>query len=155
MAAARRQSSTTSLSRYARMASPDLSNRSLDFCNAFWGPADGGVDVLLARMRGASRTMEELRSFWKERYVRLLLGFPVGCYDFLAKTFFLPWALWALLKAVLTDIIYFSHLGLLLKRNMLNDCLNSRSKPWERTRLGTLLLMGHQYYCPNELTPYV
>lgn len=39
----------------------------MDFCNAFWGLGDGGVDVLLARMRGSSRTMEELRSFWKER----------------------------------------------------------------------------------------
>lgn len=43
-------------------------NRSLDFCNAFWGIADGGYDVLLARMRGAARTTEELRAFWKERY---------------------------------------------------------------------------------------
>ncbi|TDL16909.1 hypothetical protein BD410DRAFT_754900 [Rickenella mellea] len=63
----RRQPSTTSLSRYARAHSPDLTNRSLDFCNAFWGQADGGVDVLLARMRGAGRAMEELRGFWKER----------------------------------------------------------------------------------------
>ncbi|KAG5641575.1 hypothetical protein DXG03_004701 [Asterophora parasitica] len=64
---ARRQPSTTSLSRYARASSPGLQNSSLDFCNAFWGIADGGVDVLLARMRGAMRTMEELRNFWKER----------------------------------------------------------------------------------------
>ncbi|KAL5531880.1 HOF1 [Sanghuangporus sanghuang] len=64
---ARRQSSTTSLSRYARANSPDLSNRSLDFCNAFWGAGDAGVDVLFARMRGAARTIEELRMFWKER----------------------------------------------------------------------------------------
>jgi hypothetical protein len=66
---ARRQSSTTSLSKYARANSPDLSNRSLDFCNAFWGLGDGGVDVLFARMRGASRTLGELRNYWKERYV--------------------------------------------------------------------------------------
>ncbi|KAG8220510.1 hypothetical protein J3R82DRAFT_3212 [Butyriboletus roseoflavus] len=64
---ARRQSSTTSLARYARTTSPDTSARNLDFCNAFWGPGDGGVDVLFARMRGAARTMEELRNFWKER----------------------------------------------------------------------------------------
>ncbi|EGO00577.1 hypothetical protein SERLA73DRAFT_71588 [Serpula lacrymans var. lacrymans S7.3] len=64
---ARRQSSTTSLAKYARANSPDLSHRSLDFCNAFWGIGDGGVDVLFARMRGASRTMDELRAFWKER----------------------------------------------------------------------------------------
>ncbi|KAI0941569.1 hypothetical protein AcW1_003429 [Taiwanofungus camphoratus] len=64
---ARRQASTTSLSKYARANSPDFTNRSLDFCNAFWGLGDGGVDVLFARMRGASRTMEELKNFWKER----------------------------------------------------------------------------------------
>ncbi|KAI0669576.1 hypothetical protein C8Q78DRAFT_1070680 [Trametes maxima] len=64
---ARRQASTTSLSRYARAGSPDITNRSLDFCNAFWGLGDGGVEVLFARMRGAMRTMEELKNFWKER----------------------------------------------------------------------------------------
>ena len=65
---ARRQASTTSLSKYARDGSPDPSARYLDYCNAFWGPNDAGVDVLFARMRGAARTMEELRTFWKERY---------------------------------------------------------------------------------------
>ncbi|KAF8627640.1 hypothetical protein AX15_004334 [Amanita polypyramis BW_CC] len=63
----RRQSSTTSLSKYARVHSPIPQNRSLDFCNAFWGLNDAGVDVLFARMRGAVRTMEELKNFWKER----------------------------------------------------------------------------------------
>ncbi|KAG6382140.1 hypothetical protein JVT61DRAFT_783 [Boletus reticuloceps] len=64
---ARRQSSTASLAKYARTTSSDTSPRNLDFCNAFWGVGDGGVDVLFARMRGAARTMEELRNFWKER----------------------------------------------------------------------------------------
>ncbi|KAF9235240.1 hypothetical protein BU15DRAFT_89609 [Melanogaster broomeanus] len=64
---ARRQSSTTSLAKYARTTSPDPSTRNLDFCNAFWGVGDGGVDVLFARMRGAARTVEELKTFWKER----------------------------------------------------------------------------------------
>jgi hypothetical protein len=73
---ARRQASTTSLSKYARDGSPDPSARYLDFCNAFWGPNDAGVDVLFARMRGAARTMEELRNFWKERY--LVLAFLVA-----------------------------------------------------------------------------
>lgn len=67
--AARRQSSTTSLAKFARVSSPDLNNRSFDFCNSFWGERDGGVDVLFARMRGAIRTMEELKAFWKERFV--------------------------------------------------------------------------------------
>jgi hypothetical protein len=62
----RRQSSTTSLSKYIR-TEPSLEQRSLDFCNAFWGAADGGVDVLLARMRGASRTIEEVKAYYKER----------------------------------------------------------------------------------------
>ncbi|KAJ2928654.1 hypothetical protein H1R20_g8427, partial [Candolleomyces eurysporus] len=44
-----------------------LQDRNLDFCNAFWGLGDGGVDVLFARMRGATRTIEELKNFWKER----------------------------------------------------------------------------------------
>ncbi|KAF8633413.1 hypothetical protein AX17_004584 [Amanita inopinata Kibby_2008] len=66
---ARRQPSTTSLSKYARAHSPIPQNRSLDFCNAFWSIGDGGVDVLFARMRGAARTMEELRNFWKERAI--------------------------------------------------------------------------------------
>ncbi|KAG9038235.1 hypothetical protein FRB95_002196 [Tulasnella sp. JGI-2019a] len=62
----RRTTSTTSLSRfYHEMPDPDHS--SLDFCNSFWGPNDCGVEVLFARMRGAARTMEELRSYWKER----------------------------------------------------------------------------------------
>ncbi|KAF8885969.1 hypothetical protein BD779DRAFT_1646363 [Infundibulicybe gibba] len=65
----RRQASTTSLSKYARASSPGVQNHSLDFCNAFWGHGDGGVDVLFARMRGAARTMEELKNFWKERRV--------------------------------------------------------------------------------------
>lgn len=62
----RRQSSTTSLSKFIR-TEPSLEQRSLDFCNAFWGPADSGVDVLLARMRGAMRTVEEVKAFYKER----------------------------------------------------------------------------------------
>ncbi|TFK22565.1 hypothetical protein FA15DRAFT_671358 [Coprinopsis marcescibilis] len=66
---ARRQPSTTSLSKYARSASPLPEDRANNFCNAFWGFGDAGVDVLFARMRGATRTIEELRNFWKERAV--------------------------------------------------------------------------------------
>ncbi|KAF9075556.1 hypothetical protein BDP27DRAFT_1315268 [Rhodocollybia butyracea] len=64
---ARRQSSTTSLSKYIRAGSPANIGRSTDFCNSFWGVGDGGVDVLFARMRGAMRSMDELKNFWKER----------------------------------------------------------------------------------------
>ncbi|KAJ7198479.1 SH3 domain-containing protein [Mycena pura] len=69
--AVRRQSSSTSLARYAVAKSPgvDLYNGSAsrDFCNSFWGMGDAGVNILFARMRGAIRTTDELRSFWKER----------------------------------------------------------------------------------------
>ncbi|KIK08635.1 hypothetical protein K443DRAFT_128104 [Laccaria amethystina LaAM-08-1] len=49
----RRQPSTTSLPKHVRAGTLDLQPRSLDFCNAFWGLGDGGVD--------------ELKNFWKER----------------------------------------------------------------------------------------
>lgn len=45
----------------------DFADPSLDFCNAFWGQGDRGYEVIMARLRGASRTMDELRAFWKER----------------------------------------------------------------------------------------
>ena len=69
MATARRQSSASSLGRYARQADAELelANRSLDFCNAFWGLNDPGVEVLFARMRYAAKTIEDLRAFWRER----------------------------------------------------------------------------------------
>ncbi|KAF7290061.1 SH3-domain-containing protein [Mycena chlorophos] len=71
MSSVRRQSSSTSLARYAIAKSPgvDLYNGSTsrDFCNSFWGTGDAGVNILFARMRGAIRTTDELRSFWKER----------------------------------------------------------------------------------------
>ncbi|KIO28897.1 hypothetical protein M407DRAFT_71276 [Tulasnella calospora MUT 4182] len=44
-----------------------LDQSSTDFCNSFWGPNDSGVEVLFARMRGAVRTMEEVRGFWNQR----------------------------------------------------------------------------------------
>ena len=46
---------------------PGPGQSSIDFCNSFWGLNDCGVEVLFARMRGAARTMEELRGFWRER----------------------------------------------------------------------------------------
>lgn len=64
---ARRQASTTSLTQYARAASPVGQGGTPDFCNSFWGFRDQGFDVLSRRMRGAIHTVEELRNFWKER----------------------------------------------------------------------------------------
>jgi hypothetical protein len=74
MAMARRQSSASSLRRYARQADAELEfeNRSLDFCNAFWGLNDPGVDVLIARMRYGSKTIDDLRAFWRERLAYVL-----------------------------------------------------------------------------------
>ncbi|EJT97008.1 hypothetical protein DACRYDRAFT_119798 [Dacryopinax primogenitus] len=67
--AQRRPSSAASLAQYIHQQDPPADPSGLDFCNAFWGPNDAGYEVLLARMRGAMRTMEELRAFWKERTV--------------------------------------------------------------------------------------
>src|ERR1700721_1716036 len=67
----RRQLSTTSLSNFVFENAPSVTNPSLDFCNAFWGVGDAGVEVLFTRMRGASRTMEDLENFWNERSVAL------------------------------------------------------------------------------------
>ncbi|KIM36406.1 hypothetical protein M413DRAFT_78247 [Hebeloma cylindrosporum] len=44
-------------------ASPQ--KRYLDFCNSFVG--DGGADVLFARLGGATKTTEELKTFFEER----------------------------------------------------------------------------------------
>ena len=70
-----RSQSATSLSRYYHGNSgqngmngdEELHDPSLDFCNAFWGQGDKGYDVLMARLRGAGRTVEEMRAFWRER----------------------------------------------------------------------------------------
>lgn len=67
-----RSQSTTSLSRYYHGTNgepqhEDLTDPSLDFCNAFWGQGDRGYEVIMTRLRGASKTIEELRAFWKER----------------------------------------------------------------------------------------
>ncbi|KAK0226564.1 hypothetical protein IW262DRAFT_1542775 [Armillaria fumosa] len=64
---ASRQPSTTSLGRYVRSSPMRQGERNCDFCNTFWGADDVGVSVLFTRMRGAMRTMKELRNFWKER----------------------------------------------------------------------------------------
>ncbi|KAF7289213.1 SH3-domain-containing protein [Mycena indigotica] len=73
MSSIRRQNSSSSLARYAVAKSPgvDLYNGSTsrDFCNSFWGVGDAGVNILFARMRGAVRTTDELRNFWKERAI--------------------------------------------------------------------------------------
>jgi hypothetical protein len=108
---ARRQASTTSLSKYARASSPGPPNRSLDFCNAFWGLGDSGVDVLFARMRGAARTMDELRNFWKERCV------------------FQRWY----------DAAFLLNLtrGRRSRKIMLSDWQSWQRRPWAKTRLGT------------------
>ncbi|KIY62553.1 hypothetical protein CYLTODRAFT_494555 [Cylindrobasidium torrendii FP15055 ss-10] len=62
-----RQPSTTSLGRYAHGGMQQQQHDGVEFCNSFWGAEDAGVGVLFARMRGATRTMEEMKAFWKER----------------------------------------------------------------------------------------
>ncbi|KAG6856756.1 hypothetical protein H0H87_001100 [Tephrocybe sp. NHM501043] len=65
------QASTTSLSRYntaqGSAGDPQYGSTSRDFCNSFWGPGDDGVNILFSRMRGATKTTDELRQFWNER----------------------------------------------------------------------------------------
>jgi hypothetical protein len=62
------RSSESSLSRYAQVSDTgELENKTMDFCNAFWGLNDPGYEVLLVRMRIAGKTVEDLRNFWRER----------------------------------------------------------------------------------------
>ena len=67
------QRQTTPPPEYSRTEYPVFQNRSLDFCNSFWGFASGhagvkaGVDAFFARMRGAAQTIQDLNAFWKER----------------------------------------------------------------------------------------
>ena len=69
-----RSHSTTSLARFYHGANgnnqdgeEEMADPRLDFCNAFWGQGDRGYEVIMARLRGAARTVDELRAFWKER----------------------------------------------------------------------------------------
>ena len=61
------QRPTTPLPEYSQIELPIVQNQSLDFCNSFWGFGTAGVDALLARMRGATQTIKDLNTFWKER----------------------------------------------------------------------------------------
>ena len=66
-----RSQSSTSLSRLYNgpnsLGRAEDNDPALDFCNSFWGPGDKGYEVLMARLRGATRTIDEIRAFWKER----------------------------------------------------------------------------------------
>lgn len=68
---ASRSQHSSSLSRYqsARALDGDPFNgsHSRDYCNSFWGAGDDGPNILFARMRGASKTTDELVNFWNER----------------------------------------------------------------------------------------
>ncbi|KAG6901402.1 hypothetical protein C0995_012359 [Termitomyces sp. Mi166 len=67
----RAQASVTSLSQHASSPGTDplYGSTSRDFCNSFWGPGDDGVNILFSRMKGATKTTDELRHFWNERAV--------------------------------------------------------------------------------------
>ncbi|GMK55472.1 hypothetical protein CspeluHIS016_0205280 [Cutaneotrichosporon spelunceum] len=67
-----RSQSAVSLSRYyhgqnGQPQEVDLTDPSLDFCNAFWGQGDRGYEVIMTRLRGAAKTVDELKAFWRER----------------------------------------------------------------------------------------
>ncbi|KAH9485613.1 Septation protein imp2 [Psilocybe cubensis] len=70
---AARGHSATSLQRYATAKQPDIDlfngSTSRDYCNSFWGLSDAGPNIMFARMRGASKTTDELRNFWNERSI--------------------------------------------------------------------------------------
>lgn len=74
MAARAPQYSATSLARYASARQPDVDvfngSKSRDYCNSFWGVGDAGPNIVFARMRGASKTTDELRNYWNERCVQ-------------------------------------------------------------------------------------
>jgi hypothetical protein len=40
---------------------------SSDFCNAFWGGDDAGVEAVLSRLKNGSKALEDLRGFYKDR----------------------------------------------------------------------------------------
>jgi hypothetical protein len=77
---ARRSNSSTSLAQFYKENNqnfnPSLANHNgeLDFCNAFWGEGDAGYEVISARLRASSRTVDDLKTFWKERFVVLSCG---------------------------------------------------------------------------------
>lgn len=67
-----RSQSAVSLSRFYNgqdegINEDNLTDPSLDFCNAFWGQGDRGYEVIMTRLRGASKTVDDLKAFWKER----------------------------------------------------------------------------------------
>ncbi|WRT66899.1 uncharacterized protein IL334_003864 [Kwoniella shivajii] len=71
----KRSQSTTSLSRLFHgtgqnghiNGEEELNDPRMDFCNSFWGQGDKGFEVVMARLRGAGRTVDELKGYWKER----------------------------------------------------------------------------------------
>lgn len=72
MAARPQQSnSITSLGRYASPRQPGFDpfngSDSRDYCTSFWGPGDAGPNLMFARMRGATKTTDELKNYWSER----------------------------------------------------------------------------------------
>lgn len=78
----RSNASSTSLAQFYQENNPSFSHsrqgteigsmnnggpKELDFCNAFWGEGDGGYEVIMAKCRASARTIDDLRSYWKER----------------------------------------------------------------------------------------
>ena len=116
MAARAPQYSATSLARYAtaRQADVDVFNgsKSRDYCNSFWGTGDAGPNIMFARMRGASKTTDELRNYWNERCVQF------------------TWSH--------THAVDYPSKDALLRRNMRRDLQNWRRLPLEVMKLGEL-----------------
>ena len=80
----RQGSSSSANNRYGDHDGDELGGKNPDvdgveageFCNRFWGSSDEpgqekGYEALLGRVKGASRTVDELRAFFKERSVEM------------------------------------------------------------------------------------
>ena len=40
-----------------------------DFCNSFWGEGSEGFEALTSKVKAGSKTLEDLRALYKERFV--------------------------------------------------------------------------------------
>lgn len=131
---ARRSNSTTSLAQFYKEnnsnINPSLSNHDgeLDFCNAFWGEGDAGYEVISARLRASNRTIDDLKTFWKERYgFRFISDYTTG-----------------LIKPL-------PHSGLLSKKTTRRDWQSSQSQRWARMKSGKTALFSCVRSCSTQL----
>jgi hypothetical protein len=131
---ARRSNSSTSLAQFYKEnnnnINPSLSNHDgeLDFCNAFWGEGDAGYEVISARLRASNRTVDDLKTFWKERY-----EFRFRIHE----------------NALLIRNV--SALELLSKRTMQRGWQSSQSRRWAKMKSGTTAFLDYNRSFQTQL----